>query len=317
MGTQLETTKKHQTLVEVKKNLSDLIEKNAKALPKTFNETRFLQNCLTVLNDTDKIEECNPVSVARTMIKGAYLGLDFFNKECYAIPYKGELQFQTDYKGERKLSFMYAVKTIKEIYAKIVREGDDFEAVIHEGKQVINFRPVQFSDKPPVGCFAVVYYEDGSMAYDVMSIAEIEKTRKDYSKCPDSPAWKKSPEEMYKKTVLRRLLKTVDLEFENQQQQKAFIDASDADQEKLTAPIDVKVDNPFAEDIQTIEHKDDPEPNVSETRPEPNPEPEPELEESPKCFACSTKVTEKVKEYSERKYGKCLCIQCQKFQDTP
>ncbi|KGO12968.1 recombinase [Clostridium botulinum] len=41
---------------------------------------------MTVLKDTKNIEKCNEVSVARTMLKGVLLGLDFFNKECYAIP---------------------------------------------------------------------------------------------------------------------------------------------------------------------------------------------------------------------------------------
>ncbi|MBZ1328726.1 hypothetical protein FDG42_02975 [Clostridium botulinum] len=41
---------------------------------------------MTVLKDTKNIEKCNEVSVVRTMLKGAFLGLEFFNKECYAIP---------------------------------------------------------------------------------------------------------------------------------------------------------------------------------------------------------------------------------------
>ncbi|AUM97990.1 hypothetical protein CF060_10365 [Clostridium botulinum] len=51
-----------------------------------FNEARFLQNCITVLKDTKNIEKCNEVSKARTMLKEAFLGLELFNKECYAIP---------------------------------------------------------------------------------------------------------------------------------------------------------------------------------------------------------------------------------------
>ncbi|MCC5418737.1 recombinase RecT [Clostridium botulinum] len=46
-----------------------------------FNEARFLQNCMKVLKDTKNIEKCNEVSKARTMLKGAFLGLELFNKE--------------------------------------------------------------------------------------------------------------------------------------------------------------------------------------------------------------------------------------------
>ena len=96
-------------LVLVHDNLQKLLQQKAKALPKNFNETRFLQNVMVVLQDTKDIEKMNPTSVARTMLKGAFLGLDFFNKECYAIPYSGQLNFQTDYKGEIKLAKKYSL----------------------------------------------------------------------------------------------------------------------------------------------------------------------------------------------------------------
>ncbi|MCJ8170995.1 recombinase RecT [Clostridium botulinum] len=67
-------------------NLNSLLKAKEKALLKGFNEARFLQNCMTVLKDIKNIEKCNEVSVVRTMLKGVFLGLDFFNKECYAIP---------------------------------------------------------------------------------------------------------------------------------------------------------------------------------------------------------------------------------------
>ncbi|HCL4548358.1 hypothetical protein EJM73_01380 [Clostridium botulinum] len=36
---------------------------------------------MKVLKDTKNIEKCNEVSKARTMLKGAFLGLELFNKE--------------------------------------------------------------------------------------------------------------------------------------------------------------------------------------------------------------------------------------------
>lgn len=75
--------------------------------------------------------------------------------------------------------------------------------------------------------------------------------------------------------------------------------------------IDVKVCNPFEKDVETIEDK------TETTLHTPESEHNPTLDESPKCFACSTKVTEKVKEFSSRKYGQCLCMKCQEYQNTP
>ena len=90
------------------------------------------------------------------------------------------------------------------------------------------FKPIPFSDKEMVGAFAVVLFEDGSMMYDTMSKNDIENVRNTYSKAKDSQAWRSSTGEMYKKTVLRRLCKLIDLDFDNIEQAKAYEDGGDA-----------------------------------------------------------------------------------------
>lgn len=225
------TTKEY--LGNVQKEIENELARNIQALPEGFNKQRFILNCITVMKDNVRdFSGIDPVTVAAAFVEGAYLGLDFFNKECYAIPYGGKVNFQTDYKGEIKLAKRYSSNPIRDIYAKNVREGDFFEERIESGNQIVNFRPEPFSDKKIIGTFAVVLYKDGSMMYDTMSVSEIEHTRTSYSKAANSKAWKQSPGEMYKKTVLRRLCKMIDLDFDNIEQQKAFDDGSDFDPNK-------------------------------------------------------------------------------------
>lgn len=217
------------------------LAKQVKALPKEFNKQRFLQNCMTVLQDGQAdFSKCEATTVVRTLMKGAFLGLDFFNGECYAIPYGNQCNFQTDYKGEIKLCKRYSKNPIKDIYAKVVREGDDFEEVIENGVQTVNFKPKAFNDGNIIGAFAIVLYKDGSLMYDTMSTAEIEHTRQTFSKAANSKAWKESYGEMCKKTVLRRLCKLIDLDFDTAEQCQAFEDGSEFDvkdkpKEKYTA----------------------------------------------------------------------------------
>ena len=214
-------------LVEIHKGLSDSLEKQTAALPTELNKPRFVQNCMTLLQDgSSDFSKCQPATVVRTLLKGAFLGLDFFNGECYAIPYGDKCQFQTDYRGEIKLAKRYSSNPIKDIYAKLVKEGDEFEEVIENGQQKINFRPKTFNDGEIIGAFAVCLYKDGSMIYDTMSKADIEHTRQTFSKAANSKAWKDSYGEMCKKTVLRRLCKLIDLNFDNAEQIKAFEDGS-------------------------------------------------------------------------------------------
>ncbi len=211
------------------------LTKHKEALPPGFNRERFVLNCITVIQDMlkdkkkrDKLCEVKLETIPVCLAQGAYLGLDFFNGECYAIPYAGNMQFQTDYKGEIKLCKRYSKEPIKDIFAKIVRDGDLFEEEVENGIQKVRYRPVPFSDKPMLGAFAIVSYKDGSMLYDTMSSADIENVRNTYSKAKDSQAWRESTGEMYKKTVLRRLCKLIDLDFDNIEQRIAYEDGGDA-----------------------------------------------------------------------------------------
>lgn len=223
-------TQNKDYLMVVHTELGASLDKQVAALPEKFNKQRFMQNCMTVLQDGQAdFSKCDAKTVVRTLLKGAFLGLDFFNGECYAIPYGAQCQFQTDYKGEIKLAKRYSSTPIQDIYAKVVREGDEFEETIDNGKQFVNFKPKVFNDGEIIGAFAVVLYKDGSMIYDTMSKAEIEHTRQTFSKAANSKAWKESHGEMCKKTVLRRLCKLIDLDFDTAEQCQAFEDGSEFD----------------------------------------------------------------------------------------
>ena len=174
---------KDLVLKQTNSYLDLMLTKDAGALPAGFNPLRFKQNAMTVLSDTNGLEKLqgNEYSLARTIMKGAYLGLDFFNKECYCIIYGNKAEFQTDYKGEIKLAKKYSINPVKDIYAKLVREGDDFEEYIKDGHQTINFKPKSFNNGEIIGAFAVCLFQDGGMIYEAMSKEEIEEVRKNYS----------------------------------------------------------------------------------------------------------------------------------------
>ena len=214
--------------------LMDNLNRVEKALPKDFNKERFVQNSLALLNDNPQLQKYNRQQIISGLLKGSYLGLDFFSKECYLVPYGNQLNYQTDYRGAKKLAKKYSIRPIKDIYAKLVREGDTFEEKIVEGEQTFDFKPLPFNDGKIIGAFAVCLYTDGGMQYDTMSLADLENTRKS-SKASNSPAWKNFTGEMYKKTVLHRLCKHIELDFENPTQQNTFLSGMEieTDMEKI------------------------------------------------------------------------------------
>jgi recombination protein RecT len=262
--------KKSLVLQGTANELNRLLVSKIDAMPNDFNQTRFLQNCMTVMQDTYNIETCQPNSIARTLLKGAFLGLDFFQKECYAIPVKGELQFRTDYKGETKLAKKHSIRAIKDIYAKIVQEGDLFEEEILRGQQSINFKPLSFNNNKIIGAFAVVLYQDNGMEYETMSTEEIENikinfSQKSYKTGEYSKAWVQTPGEMYKKTVLRRLTKKIEKDFSSIEQAKIFEESSDMDFKK-----DKKVNEEVPDTFKTDKVETDE--NIIETNYEEFPE---------------------------------------------
>lgn len=199
------------------------------AMPEGFNKDRFVLNCITLIRDMlkdkkkrENLDEISADSIALCMIKGAFLGLDFLSGECYAIPYGKEMNFQTDYKGEIKVCKKHSIQPIKDIFAKVVREGDLYDEGVDDGKQKLTFKPLPFNNGKMIGAFAIVTFTDGSMLYESMSAEEIENVRQNYSKAKDSDAWKKSSGEMYRKTVIRRLSKYIEKDFDKVEQLMAY-----------------------------------------------------------------------------------------------
>ena len=244
-----ELTEKKNTEVAEKTTFSDyLMAKLVKAddaLPQGFNKARFVQNSVALLNDNPNIAKYPTPQIVAGLMKGSYLGLDFYNKECYLVAYGNQLNFQIDYRGNVKLAKKYSIRPIKDIYAKLVREGDVFEENIEDGEQSITFNPKPFNDGKIIGAFAVCKYVDGGMICDSMSLADLENTRK-ASKASNSPAWQKFTGEMYKKTVLHRLCKMIELEFDNANQNKLFgedmeIETGIVDNSEITDPFNTDI----------------------------------------------------------------------------
>ena len=230
----------NEVAIKFSEKLTDKLVSVESALPKDFNRERFVQNCIAVMNENPALAKINPAQTIQGLLKGAYLGLDFLNRECYLIPYGNSVQFQTDYKGEVKFTKKYSIRKILDVYAKVVRKGDEFVEEIIDGKPSIDFKPLPFNDDEIIGAFAVVLYQDGGMSYEVMSVKDINSVRNNYSKASQSKAWKYSFDEMCKKTVYRRLCKHIETDFESAEAHSAWDEGSGMDFATPVTPVNNK-----------------------------------------------------------------------------
>jgi recombination protein RecT len=210
------------------------------ALPRDFNRARFVQNTLALVHDNEQLSKMPQSKLVPVLMKGAYLGLDFFNKECYAVPYGQQLQFTPSYKGMVKLAKKFSKRPIKDIYAHIVHDGDEFESGMEDGQEFVKFNPKPFNDGPIVGAFAVAQYQDGGIKVETMSKQQLDAVKR-MSKAQSGTAWKFFADQMYQKAVIRRLCKGIDLDMETIEQARIL------QQEDESQEVEVEVDNPFAE----------------------------------------------------------------------
>ena len=217
--------------------LTEELNMQRDALPRDFNITRFVNNSIALLNGNETLakfaKQYGTEQIKMGLIRGAYLGLDAMNNEMYLVPYGSTINFMPSYIGMQKLCMKYSTRPIKTIYAKVVREGDDFEETIVNGEPSITFKPKAFNTGKIVGAFAVCLYADGGMVYEVMSLQELEQCRKS-SKAKNSPAWDRFTQMMYRKTVLRRLAKLIPLDMDDK-----LADAMNAGLEIETDPAKI------------------------------------------------------------------------------
>ena len=215
------------------------------ALPRDFNITRFVNNSIALLNGNDVLIKFMKLygtdQIKMGLIRGAYLGLDAMNDEMYLVPYGSTINFMPSYVGMRKLCIRYSTRPIKTLYAKVVREGDEFSEEIVNGEPSITFRPKAFNTCKIIGAFAVCLYRDGGMVYEVMSLQELEQCRKS-SKAKNSPAWDRFTQQMYKKTVLRRLAKSIPIDMDEK--------LSDA----MNAGLEIETDPKVIAEKEVAEH---------------------------------------------------------------
>lgn len=158
-----------------------------------------------------KILECTPDSLRREISKCAADGLVPDSKEAVLLPYwdNKEKVLLANYQP----MVQGIIKRVKElggvfsIVCKLVHANDEF--VLNEADPdslAHHSDPFAKHDQrgPVVGGYAV-FRDDQKrvMHLETMSLDDFEKVRQ-ASKAPDSPAWKKWTNEMYRKAVLRR-----------------------------------------------------------------------------------------------------------------
>lgn len=185
---------------------SDLVEKGQLFFPDNYNYVNAVKYAALVITQTKGLQDCTKASVVQALSDMALQGLDVQRKQGYFIKYGNELKFFRSYFGD--VAAAMQTKLIKDIKAVVIYDGDEFETGIENDEEVVLHHKTSFKnrDNEIIGAYAVAILPEGAKRYCVMTKKEIDKNwAKSTNK--DNQVQKDFPQEMAKRTVIRRLVK--------------------------------------------------------------------------------------------------------------
>lgn len=183
------------------------------ALPKHLSADRMARIALTCFRRTPKLAKCDPRSVFAAVIQASQLGLEpGLLGQAYLIPYGDECQLIPGYQGLIDLARRSG--HVISIEAHVVYTKDKFTLSYGIKPALEHIPNIDDADRGERRCaYAVAHLKDGGIHVEVMARAEIESIRdrsqnvvnaKKYSK---KTPWDTDTDEMWRKTVLRRICK--------------------------------------------------------------------------------------------------------------
>lgn len=178
-------------------------------LPKHIEIDRMVRIVTSAVSRTPALLDCSPRSIVLATAQACALGLE----PCtplglsYLVPYGKEAQFIPGYRGLTRLAIQSG--EVRWIQARVVHANDTFE-IDYGTEQRLVHRPTLTNPGEMIGVYAVAEMKNGSKVFEFMSMTEVHAIR-DRSKAASNGPWVTDFPEMAKKTVVRRLCKTLPL----------------------------------------------------------------------------------------------------------
>lgn len=205
--------------------LISLLSKNMKAiksaLPKNLTAERVARVALNSIRKNPKLMQCAPETLCMAIMETSSLGLEIDSRgQAYLVPFWSkktqsyEMQLMIGYKG--LLDLAWRSGKLMSIMAEVVGENDNF-TFINGLEPKLEHTPNLIDGRGEIiAAYAVAIMKDGSRQFVVVPRTDLDKIR-DASKSKDDGPWVTWPEEMMKKTALKRLCKLLPLSPEIQQ----------------------------------------------------------------------------------------------------
>jgi len=163
----------------------------------------------TSISQNANLTSCTPISIGESMAEALIQGLEVDKDQIYFIARGKKCTMFRSYYGDVKVAKETGL--VKEIFARPIYEGDEYELdTDNDGLPYIKNHKTSLTnmDKELIGGYAWAVMKDGSKRYCIMTKKEIDAS---WSKStdPSRNVQKTFPQEMAKRTTIRRLVKMI------------------------------------------------------------------------------------------------------------
>lgn len=190
-------------LIEMKSHL-------AQALPAGIAADRFIRVTLTAIQLTPELLECDRKSLLLACLRAANDGLMPDGREGAFVVFKDKkrgvklAQWMPMYQG--LLKKVRNTGELRSISANVVYERDHFDYQLGDDERIVH-KPAMGERGKPIAVYAVAHLKDGAIAREVMDANAIRQVQTASRATAEGSPWDKWPDEMARKTVIRRLYK--------------------------------------------------------------------------------------------------------------
>jgi recombination protein RecT len=187
----------------------------AAVLPKHLTPERLIKIATSAASRNPDLLDCTPESVLLAVVQAGTLGLEPNTplRHCHLVPFnntrtsKKEAQLIIGYAGLCQLA--YQSGEVLSIFGDVIHANDLWDVEKGTNKRLFHKPCVDGKDPgAPIAYYAVVEFKHGGKDFVFMTAAEVNAIRAS-SQGRDGDGWVKHPEEMGKKTAIRRLSKTM------------------------------------------------------------------------------------------------------------
>jgi len=202
---------------------TELVERLPAILPNGMSPDRFKAVTMQAIAKNPELLECEASSVVMAVLEAAQLGLEPTGSlsRAWLVAYNENVGTKDNKIWVKKAQLMIGFQgladlarrsgEIVKISSRVVYAGDEFAVEYGSSERIVHIPLLETSDPTKITHFyAIALLKDGTQQFDVMTKAQVDMIRA-RSKMANFGAWVSDYAEMGRKTILRRLSKSLPL----------------------------------------------------------------------------------------------------------